>query len=217
MQLQPAVDTLFRYGHTCRAATTVAPTYVALRMPTTQITETWGIACCFGSDSDTGQSSCPAQLVREQAEYRNGGVSADINFAIRNCRHSEFYSETCDAGSAARTAVKQVGDVGRVIGIEDSVAARRPGTQVQDPNHAVGGAAGGDGWRRAARRERIGGFRGLRCGNNPICNGELAEGVVLSGGVDVAVPVGRQTVDATVELSGVGRRNRDYLLHVIVG
>lgn len=75
-------------------------------------------------------SQCPEQqklcarqwaplLVGKQTEYGDLALAADIDFAIGNRRHGEFYGGTCRASSTAWAAVEQSADVGSVIGIQN--------------------------------------------------------------------------------------------------
>jgi hypothetical protein len=70
--------------------------------------------------------------------------------------------------TACRAAVEHVRDIGGVVSVQDGTPGAYPAGEIQNPNDTVGGAAGGDAWRRAARRERIGRVHKLRSSDHPL-------------------------------------------------
>src|SRR5207245_3665160 len=153
---------------------------------------------------------------RPEFGWGEGGLPAALVFAVRQRRRREVGGRWRWAGRAGGGGEGQVGGVGGIGSVQGGRAVRGPSVQIEDPNDTIGSSTGRNGRDRAAGRERVGGNRRLRCRHRAIRNRELAQWEVLPRHINVSVPIGRQSVDAAVQLGCVGRRNRDHLLHILV-
>src|SRR5258708_22785103 len=129
------------------------------------------------------------QLVRQQSEHSERILPSYVELSVADGGHRKLYGGACGARPTLRTAEEQVRDIGSVVGIQDCRAVRLPRGEIQNPDDAVGRAAGGDHGRRAAKREHVSRFRKLWSRNASIRNQELAQRIVNPGNIDVSIPV----------------------------